>query len=86
MSTVDLIVYDSTLADNITLENKLRTICDSFYRVDKNHILIKYGGSVKDLYENISPFLNGGRVLVVSIDDYYGYHDSELWDWLRMNK
>lgn len=85
MSDIKFIFYDSVEIDNVVFDNKIDSLCQASYRIDANHLLVHYSSSCKDLYENLAPLIEGKYIIIfdININEYYGYHNSSLWKWLK---
>lgn len=85
MSELKYINYDSQNVDGVAFDRKIESICRSSYRIDANQLFVAYSGSTKDLYENLNSIIEGKHILIIDVEQYgyYGYHDSNLWSWLR---
>lgn len=85
MSNIKYIDYDCSDVDNIAFDKKLDVISNDYYRIDNRSLLVNYQGSAKDLYDNLEPLVKGKNALIFEINypDYFGYHNSSLWDWLN---
>lgn len=85
MSNIKYIDYDCSDVDNVMFDKKIDSLTRSFYRIDKRSLIVNYPGSSKDLYDNLEEIVKEKNMLIIDINDpdYYGYHQSALWDWLK---
>lgn len=86
MSNIKYIDYDCSDVDNVIFDNKISTITSASYRIDKRSLIVNYPGSVKDLYTNPEPLVKDKHILIFDITNYYGFHNSELWDWINAQR
>ena len=85
MSKIKFIFYDSSEVDNVLFDAKMASLCSSVYRVDANQLFVNYESTPKDLYENLLPLFERKHIVIIGVDssEYYGYHNSSLWKWLK---
>lgn len=83
---VQCIIFDNSVIDCLALEERLKTICSSVFKNGSNQFFVNYNGSCKSLYDNLAVVVEGKNVLMIAIkDDYWGYQNRELWDWIKLN-
>ncbi|EAA8358369.1 hypothetical protein AB0327_003133 [Salmonella enterica] len=75
---------DKVVADRIA--DKIQP--KDFYRAD-GHVWFVCAPTEVVTTKELSDFLNissgaAGRVIVMHVTSYYGYHERELWDWLQI--
>ena len=90
MSKLKIIYFDSSAIDSISLENRLRSVCVSFYVIKEGLILANCNKSAQELFNELVPDNNRANVFVGDLDlsekSYWGYMNTELWKWLNENK
>ena len=58
---------------------------DNHYSVFPGQWLVDANETVKSMADELTLSAGDvGRVLVLKVDSYYGYHDKDLWDWLEL--
>ncbi len=86
MSSIKYIDYDCSDVDNIIFDKKLESLSKDYYRIDKRSLMVNYQGTSKDLYDNLEPLIKEKSILIIEVTfpNYFGYHNSALWDWLNV--
>ena len=86
MSDIKYIDYDCTNVDNVIFDKKISAITTASYRINKRSLFVNYSGTAKDLYTNLESLIKDKHILILDISypDFYGIHNSELWDWLNI--
>ena len=89
MTNIKIVYFDSIALDTVTLENRLRNVCQSVYIIKDGLVMVHYNGSAHELFNQLIPNDNRYNVLVadldVSSDSYWGFMNRDLWDWMRDN-
>jgi len=85
MSNIKYIDYDCVDVDNVIFDKKISAITTAYYRIDKRSLFVNYSGTAKDLYTNLESLMKDKHILIfdISYPDFYGFHNSALWDWLN---
>ena len=90
MSKLKIIYFDSSAIDSISLENRLRSVCVSFYVIKEGVILANCDKSAQELVNELVPDNNRANVFVGDLDlsetSYWGSMHTDLWQWLNENK
>lgn len=85
---IKYISFDHTAIDTAVLEQKLQSLCTSIFKNGNDQFFVNYQGSCKTLYDNIAPVVGEKNILLLGFDsdDYWGYQDKSLWEWIKTNK
>lgn len=85
---IKFISFDSSVLDVAALEEKLRILSTSVFKNGNDQFFVNYNGSCKTLYDNIAPIVGDKHILLLgfSPEDYWGYQDKSLWEWIEKNR
>lgn len=85
---IKYISFDNSVVDAAVLEENLRLVCCSIYKNGRDQFFVNYQGSCHSLYENIAQIVGEKSILLLGVDadDYWGYQNKALWEWIKQNK
>lgn len=85
MSPIKYIDYDCSEVDNVIFDKRIETLTTSFFRIDKRSLFVNYQGSSQQLYNNLEDLVKEKYILIMDVynPDYYGFHKSALWQWMK---
>ncbi len=81
--TVFAVLYD---ASNIQLKMKVEAAHPIHYEIAGGQTLISAEGmTTRQIAETLGPKGELGNLLILPVANYWGWHNQDLWEWLRIN-
>jgi hypothetical protein len=62
-----------------------RAFSNNYYKIaDRQWLVASPDLTTRDVVQKLGAQDTLGKVLVVSVANYWGYHDRDLWEWLKV--
>ena len=88
MKNLKIIYYETNQISKGEIENKIQTNGIPLCRIGVGVIIVSYDGTAQGLYDLIN--IPEKRMLVMDIKEgnatYWGYMQSNLWEWLKTDE